>query len=88
MNTVEGSRADIQYAYSTQQKGLCPAIEEGKGFIDFEKGKKECSKDIFCSAITVDLEEIPTVYKKCQEEVDLTDFTNCCVYTKGSFESF
>ena len=86
--TVEGNRTDIQYTYNTQRKGFCPAPEEGKGFLNFEKAKKECNLDTRCTAITVDLEEIPTVYKKCQEEVDLTDFTNCCVYTKGSFESF
>ena len=85
---MEGSRADILYAYSPKQKGVCPAPEEGEGFIDFEKAKKECSKDIFCTAITVDLDEIPRVYKKCKEEVDLSSFTNCCVYTKGIFEFF
>ena len=36
---MEGSRTDIQYAYSTQQKGVCPAPEVGKGFINFEKAK-------------------------------------------------
>ena len=52
----------------------------------FENAKEECSKDIFCTAIMVDLESIPIIYKKCQKEVDLNSFINCCVYTKGNFE--
>ena len=43
---MEGSRSDVHYAYSSKQKGFCPAPEEGKGFVDFEKAKKECNKDI------------------------------------------
>ena len=84
--TVEGSRADIHYAYSTQQKGFCPAPDEGEGFLNFEDAKEECNVDTRCTAITVDLEVEPIEYKKCQKEVDLNSFMNCCVYTKGNFE--
>ena len=83
---MEGSRSDVHYAYSSKQKGFCPGPEEGKGSIRFDKAKEECSKDPFCTAITVDLEVEPIEYKKCQKEVDLNSFINCCVYTKGNFE--